>query len=130
MPLRFVREFTVRRLLANGFGLDACSPIPSELSARHGGVRPGRRRSGILAQRKSKPDAHVPLRCRLDFHTTFYLDRNVSADDDGASGSGIGPVGLRRENGAVAFATTHWSVVLAAQGESTEADAAVEKLCR
>ena len=29
-----------------------------------------------------------------------------------------------------AFATTHWSVVLAAQGESTAADAALEKLCR
>jgi hypothetical protein len=30
----------------------------------------------------------------------------------------------------MAFVTTHWSVVLAAQGESTEADAALEKLCR
>jgi RNA polymerase sigma factor (sigma-70 family) len=29
-----------------------------------------------------------------------------------------------------AFATTHWSVVLAAQGESTTADEALEKLCR
>src|SRR6266853_5440339 len=32
--------------------------------------------------------------------------------------------------GGMAFVTTHWSVVLAAQGESTEADAALEKLCR
>jgi RNA polymerase sigma factor (sigma-70 family) len=32
--------------------------------------------------------------------------------------------------GAMTFATTHWSVVLAAQGQSTEADAALEKLCR
>jgi RNA polymerase sigma factor (sigma-70 family) len=31
---------------------------------------------------------------------------------------------------AMAFTTTHWSVVLAAQGESPEADAALEKLCR
>jgi RNA polymerase sigma-70 factor (ECF subfamily) len=32
--------------------------------------------------------------------------------------------------GAVAFVTTHWSVVLAAQGESSAADEALEKLCR
>src|SRR5947208_2227829 len=32
--------------------------------------------------------------------------------------------------GAIAFAATHWSVVLAAQGESTAADEALEKLCR
>jgi RNA polymerase sigma factor (sigma-70 family) len=34
------------------------------------------------------------------------------------------------QNGAVAFTTTHWSVVLAAQGESAAAEAALEKLCR
>jgi RNA polymerase sigma factor (sigma-70 family) len=34
------------------------------------------------------------------------------------------------ENGAVAFATTHWSVVLTAQGRSPAADEALEKLCR
>jgi len=32
--------------------------------------------------------------------------------------------------GAAAFVTTHWSVVLAAQGESATADKAPEKLCR
>jgi len=32
--------------------------------------------------------------------------------------------------GAVAFVTTHWSVVLAAQGESETAREALEKLCR
>jgi RNA polymerase sigma factor (sigma-70 family) len=32
--------------------------------------------------------------------------------------------------GGVAFATTHWSVVLAAQGSSPAADEALEKLCR
>jgi len=54
----------------------------------------------------------------------------VSANDGGASGSGIGPTGLRRENGAAVFATTHWSVVLEAQGESPAAQDALEKLCR
>ena len=34
------------------------------------------------------------------------------------------------QNGAVAFATTHWSVVLSAQGESPAAEEALEKLCR
>lgn len=33
-------------------------------------------------------------------------------------------------NGAVAFASTHWSVVLQAQGESPAAKEALEKLCR
>jgi RNA polymerase sigma factor (sigma-70 family) len=33
-------------------------------------------------------------------------------------------------NGAAAFVTTHWSVVLAAQGESEAAQEALEKLCR
>lgn len=42
----------------------------------------------------------------------------------------MGPTGLRRENGAAAFATTHWSVVLEAQGESPAAQDALEKLCR
>src|SRR5438034_7714260 len=42
----------------------------------------------------------------------------------------MGPAGLRRENGAVAFATTHWSVVLEAQGQSRAAQEALEKLCR
>jgi RNA polymerase sigma factor (sigma-70 family) len=59
--------------------------------------------------------------------TAFYLNRGVPAVDNGASGSAIGQI---TQSGAVAFATTHWSVVLAARGESTEAKAALEKLCR
>ena len=34
------------------------------------------------------------------------------------------------DRGGVAFATTHWSVVLTAQGASPAADEALEKLCR
>ena len=34
------------------------------------------------------------------------------------------------QRGAVAFATTHWSLVLEAQGESPVAQEALEKLCR
>jgi len=33
-------------------------------------------------------------------------------------------------NGAASFATTHWSMVVAAQGESPAAEQALEKLCR
>jgi RNA polymerase sigma factor (sigma-70 family) len=53
------------------------------------------------------------------------LDGNVPADDDGISWSAGGI-----QTGAVAFATTHWSVVLEAQGESPAAQDALEKLCR
>ena len=38
--------------------------------------------------------------------------------------------GLGAQNGAVAFATTHWSVVLEAQSQSPAAQEALEKLCR
>jgi DNA-directed RNA polymerase specialized sigma24 family protein len=39
-------------------------------------------------------------------------------------------IGGTPKNGAVAFTTTHWSVVLTAQGRSPAADEALEKLCR
>jgi RNA polymerase sigma factor (sigma-70 family) len=38
--------------------------------------------------------------------------------------------GRSMSNGAVSFATTHWSMVVTAQGESPAADRALEKLCR
>jgi RNA polymerase sigma factor (sigma-70 family) len=60
----------------------------------------------------------------------FTWIATVSADDSGASGSGIGPTGPRREGGAAVFATTHWSMVLEAQGESPAAHDALEELCR
>lgn len=51
------------------------------------------------------------------------------AKDTGASLSTIGSA-TAGQNGAVAFATTHWSLVLTAQGGSAEASEALEKLCR
>src|SRR5438045_8431044 len=42
----------------------------------------------------------------------------------------MGPTDRRGENGATVFATTHWSIVLEAQGESPAAQEALEKLCR
>lgn len=51
----------------------------------------------------------------------------MPAVEHGASRSGISQT---TQNGGVAFTTTHWSVVLTAQGESPEADKALEKLCR
>lgn len=51
----------------------------------------------------------------------------MSPADEVTSLTGIGG---NAQNGAVAFATTHWSVVLTAQGESPAAQEALEKLCR
>jgi len=55
------------------------------------------------------------------------LYRSVPGSHNEASQNAIG---LSRQSGAVAFATTHWSVVLTAQGESSAAQEALEKLCR
>src|SRR6266498_3917620 len=59
----------------------------------------------------------------------FCFDSNVLAKDNGGSLSTVGTAAAR-QNGAVAFATTHWSLVLTAQGESPAAEVALEKLCR
>jgi RNA polymerase sigma factor (sigma-70 family) len=55
------------------------------------------------------------------------LNRIVSADDQVTSLTGVEG---SAQKGGVAFATTHWSVVLTAQGESPAAQEALEKLCR
>jgi RNA polymerase sigma factor (sigma-70 family) len=51
----------------------------------------------------------------------------VPAVDNGASRSAIDRT---TQDGGVAFVTTHWSVVLAAQGQSPAAREALEMLCR
>jgi RNA polymerase sigma-70 factor (ECF subfamily) len=55
------------------------------------------------------------------------LDGSVPADDQVTS---LSPIGGNAHYGPVAFTTTHWSVVLEAQGESPAAQEALEKLCR
>jgi RNA polymerase sigma-70 factor (ECF subfamily) len=50
----------------------------------------------------------------------------VPVDEDQASANQIAP---SSQSGAAAFTTTHWSVVLAAQGQSAAADEALERLC-
>ena len=58
----------------------------------------------------------------------FYLDRTVSpAPHEVTSTTTTGASG---QKGGAAFMTTHWSVVLEAQGESPAAQEALEKLCR
>src|SRR5437762_5873587 len=52
---------------------------------------------------------------------------NVPADDQVTSLTGVEPGAW---NGAAAFTTTHWSVLLEEQGESPAAQEALEKLCR
>jgi RNA polymerase sigma factor (sigma-70 family) len=51
----------------------------------------------------------------------------VPVDDQVTSPTGLGE---RARNRDLAFATTHWSVVLTAQSESPAAQEALEKLCR
>ena len=63
----------------------------------------------------------------LDFVVAFCLDRNVPVDKDQASGNRIFPT---KQTWSVAFTTTHWSVVLEAQGQSPAGEEALEKLCR
>jgi DNA-directed RNA polymerase specialized sigma24 family protein len=55
------------------------------------------------------------------------LDGRVPAYDQATSLTGVGG---QAQNGAAAFTTTHWSVVLEAQGESPAAQQALDKLCR
>ncbi len=64
---------------------------------------------------------------QLDIRAPFYFYRSVPIDDQVTSLTGVGRTA---EDGAVAFATTHWSVVLTARGESAAAKEALEKLCR
>jgi RNA polymerase sigma factor (sigma-70 family) len=60
------------------------------------------------------PKVSLLIRVRsLDFAATWHLHRCVFAQTE-----------------AAAFATTHWSIVLTAQGRSQTADEALEKLCR
>jgi RNA polymerase sigma factor (sigma-70 family) len=54
----------------------------------------------------------------------------MPADDQVTSLTGIGGYASRLRGTATGFTTTHWSVVLEAQGESPAADQALEKLCR
>jgi RNA polymerase sigma-70 factor (ECF subfamily) len=55
------------------------------------------------------------------------LNRSVPVGDEVTSLSAIGG---NAHHGPAAFTTTHWSVVLQAQGESPAAKEALEKLCR
>ena len=62
---------------------------------------------------------------------TFYLNRTVGAAEDQGTSAIDSPKAFGPgQNGAVPFTTTHWSVVLEAQGESPAAQEALEKLCR
>ena len=57
------------------------------------------------------------------------FDRGVLAKDKGTAISTINSA-IAEQNGAVAFATTHWSMVVEAQSESPAAEQALDKLCR
>ena len=63
----------------------------------------------------------------LLFPRLFGSIGDVPVDGDQALAN---RVALSTQNGGLAFPTTHWSVVLAAQGSTPAAQAALEKLCR
>jgi len=67
------------------------------------------------------------VRRRLRSGPTFLLDHSLAGNHNQVS---LSTVGGDTQNGAVAFTTTHWSVVLTAQGDSPAAREALEKLCR
>src|SRR5262249_29368096 len=67
---------------------------------------------------------------RLAFRASFYLNRSVSAAEDEVSSlTAVGSAAAGR-HAAASFTTTHWSVVLEAQGETPAAQRALEILCR
>src|SRR5213592_1183027 len=83
----------------------------------------------MLCNRIARKQNHhlVPLRAGLLSAGLFTVITGVSAaPDDLTSMSATGPVSA----GGIAFTTTHWSVVLEAQGESPTAQEALENLCR
>jgi RNA polymerase sigma-70 factor (ECF subfamily) len=63
----------------------------------------------------------------LAFGAVFYLDRSVPPADDQATS--LSAICGSPYHGPVAFTTTHWSVVLEAQGPTPAAQAALGKLC-
>lgn len=56
-----------------------------------------------------------------------HFDRDVTATADDMTS--LSAIGANADDRRVAFTTTHWSVVLAAQDRSPAAQAALEKLC-
>ena len=63
----------------------------------------------------------------LALGATFCSNRSVPADDSRAS---LKATDSNTQDDGVAFTTTNWSVVLAAQGPAPAAQEALEKLCR
>jgi RNA polymerase sigma factor (sigma-70 family) len=65
---------------------------------------------------------------KLAFGAICLLDRTVS--DAPQEVTSATATGLSGPHGGAIFTTTHWSIVLEAQGESLAAQEALEKLCR
>ena len=78
-----------------------------------------------MGSREYESSVTKPLHYGRTTHLHSY--RRVPADGHMTS---LAAIGGSPPNGAVAFATTHWSVVLEAQGQSPAAEEALEKLCR
>jgi DNA-directed RNA polymerase specialized sigma24 family protein len=68
--------------------------------------------------------------CRLDVGASFSFYGIVSSPKDDVTSLTAVELATLGQHGGVAFTTTHWSVVLEAQGESPAAQQALQKLCR
>src|SRR5947208_15672694 len=90
-------------------------------------AEPIRSITNATPRREACPGSCGFLRCSLDSRADFCFDRNVPVDEDYASESRTAPSAPKA---SIAFTTTHWSVVLEAQGQSPAAQEALEKLCR
>ena len=101
----------------------------------------------VSPKTKSGGSCYPVLRsiCKLDFRTSFSLNRSVSPPHHSESSRQRESVSPRRsdyhvlranglatasQKAVASFNTTHWSVVLEAQSESPAAEEALEKLCR
>jgi len=112
---------------ARAEGTEQPHNLPSRL-AKRGGFWFGKREAFGTRAPFVPTERHLGAESRLDFDTTFSFDESVPGNDDEVTS--LSAIGGSAQNGAVAFATTHWSVVLTAQGRSPGADEALEKLCR
>src|SRR5262249_27631038 len=90
-------------------------------------TRDQKQRDPSRALQRAERSRATLLILRACFWRVFLFFRTVSpAPDEVTSTTGIGASGRY----GAAFTTTHWSVVLEAQGESPAAEEALEKLCR
>jgi RNA polymerase sigma factor (sigma-70 family) len=85
---------------------------------------------GRLSRNQTRWREPGAKRVTLDLRPNFWFDRRVSPPEDEMTPDTATGSASTGHHSPAAFTTTHWSVVLEAQGESPAAQEALEKLCR